>query len=93
MIDIPWGIAVSADLAFPGVAGHRSTKVRLVNTYHPPTQKQCVRLSDIPGSGNCPVGQCCARSRQRRSGDIGSWWGRSPVASRIALASAGATGL
>jgi hypothetical protein len=35
MIDIPWEIAVSADLAFPGVAGHRSTKVRLVNTYLP----------------------------------------------------------
>jgi hypothetical protein len=35
MIDIPWGIAVGADLAFPGVAGHRSTKVRLVNTYLP----------------------------------------------------------
>jgi hypothetical protein len=35
MIDIPWGIAVSADLAFPGVAGHRSTKLWLVNTYLP----------------------------------------------------------
>jgi hypothetical protein len=35
MIDIPWGIAVGADLALPGVAGRRSTQVRLVNTYLP----------------------------------------------------------
>jgi len=34
-IDVPWDIAVGADLAFPGVPGRRSAKVRLVNRYLP----------------------------------------------------------
>jgi 2-polyprenyl-6-methoxyphenol hydroxylase-like FAD-dependent oxidoreductase len=34
-IDVPWDIAVSADLAFPQVPGKRSAKVRLVNAYLP----------------------------------------------------------
>jgi 2-polyprenyl-6-methoxyphenol hydroxylase-like FAD-dependent oxidoreductase len=33
IIDIPWGIAVTADLRFPGVQGARTAKVRLVNAY------------------------------------------------------------
>jgi hypothetical protein len=33
VIDVPWGIATGADLAFPGVTGRRTTKMRLVNTY------------------------------------------------------------
>ena len=33
IIDIPWGIAVGADLRFPGVEGARTVKVRLVNAY------------------------------------------------------------
>ncbi|HEV2921953.1 MAG TPA: FAD-binding monooxygenase, partial [Actinomycetota bacterium] len=31
--DIPWGIAVGADLRFPGIHGARTAKVRLVNAY------------------------------------------------------------
>ncbi len=34
-IDVPWDIAVGADLAFPPVPGKRSAKVRLVNAYMP----------------------------------------------------------
>ena len=34
-IDVPWDIAVGADLAFPQVPGKRSAKVRLVNAYMP----------------------------------------------------------
>jgi 2-polyprenyl-6-methoxyphenol hydroxylase-like FAD-dependent oxidoreductase len=35
VIDIPWEIAVGADLAFPGVPGRRTVKIRLVNAYLP----------------------------------------------------------
>ena len=35
VIDIPWEIAVGADLAFPGVPGKRTAKVRMVNAYLP----------------------------------------------------------
>jgi 2-polyprenyl-6-methoxyphenol hydroxylase-like FAD-dependent oxidoreductase len=35
VIDIPWDIAVGADLAYPGVPGRRTAKVRLVNAYLP----------------------------------------------------------
>lgn len=35
VIDIPWDIAVGADLAFPQVPGPRPAKVRLVNAYPP----------------------------------------------------------
>jgi len=35
VIDIPWDIAVGADLAFPQVPGPRPAKVRLVNAYLP----------------------------------------------------------
>lgn len=34
-VDTPWDIAVGADLAFPGVPGTRTAKVRLVNAYIP----------------------------------------------------------
>jgi len=34
-IDVPWDIAVGADLAFPQVPGPRPAKVRLVNSYLP----------------------------------------------------------
>jgi 2-polyprenyl-6-methoxyphenol hydroxylase-like FAD-dependent oxidoreductase len=33
IVDIPWGIAVGADLRLPGVEGPRTAKVRLVNAY------------------------------------------------------------
>jgi 2-polyprenyl-6-methoxyphenol hydroxylase-like FAD-dependent oxidoreductase len=33
IVDIPWGIAVGADLRFPGIEGDRTAKVRLVNAY------------------------------------------------------------
>jgi 2-polyprenyl-6-methoxyphenol hydroxylase-like FAD-dependent oxidoreductase len=33
LIDIPWGIAVGADLRFPEVEGPRTPKVRMVNAY------------------------------------------------------------
>jgi len=35
LIDNPWEIAVGADLAFPGVPGRRTAKVRIVNAYVP----------------------------------------------------------
>jgi 2-polyprenyl-6-methoxyphenol hydroxylase-like FAD-dependent oxidoreductase len=35
VIDIPWDIAVGADLAFPQVPGQRPAKVRFVNAYLP----------------------------------------------------------
>lgn len=34
-IEIPWGIAVSADLAFPGVPGTRTRKIRMINAFLP----------------------------------------------------------
>ena len=34
-IDVPWDLAVGADLAFPEVPGERPAKVRLVNAYMP----------------------------------------------------------
>ena len=34
-IDVPWDIAVGADLAFPQVPGRRAARVRLVNAYLP----------------------------------------------------------
>ena len=33
MVDVPWDIAVGGDLAFPGVPGRRTLKVRLINAY------------------------------------------------------------
>jgi 2-polyprenyl-6-methoxyphenol hydroxylase-like FAD-dependent oxidoreductase len=33
VVDVPWEIAVGGDLAFPGVPGRRTLKVRLVNAY------------------------------------------------------------
>jgi 2-polyprenyl-6-methoxyphenol hydroxylase-like FAD-dependent oxidoreductase len=33
LVDIPWGIAVGADLRFPEVQGPRTRKVRMVNAY------------------------------------------------------------
>ncbi len=35
MIDSPWDITVGADLAFPGVPGPRTAKVRMINAYLP----------------------------------------------------------
>ncbi|HEY1625585.1 MAG TPA: FAD-binding monooxygenase [Streptosporangiaceae bacterium] len=35
VIDVPWDIAASADLAFPQVPGKRTAKTRLVNAYLP----------------------------------------------------------
>ena len=33
VVDVPWDVAVVGDLAFPGVQGSRTLKVRLVNAY------------------------------------------------------------
>jgi 2-polyprenyl-6-methoxyphenol hydroxylase-like FAD-dependent oxidoreductase len=33
VVDVPWDIAVGGDLAFPGVQGRRTAKVRLINAY------------------------------------------------------------
>jgi hypothetical protein len=33
VVDVPWDIAVGGDLAFPGVQGRRTPKVRLINAY------------------------------------------------------------
>ena len=33
VIDVPWDLATGADLAFPGVTGQRTAKIRLVNAY------------------------------------------------------------
>ncbi|MGH3939452.1 MAG: FAD-dependent oxidoreductase [Pseudonocardiaceae bacterium] len=35
LIDAPWEVNVSADLAFPGVPGQRTAKVRMANVYLP----------------------------------------------------------
>lgn len=35
LVDVPWEIAVGADLAFPGVPGRRTAKIRMVNAYLP----------------------------------------------------------
>jgi 2-polyprenyl-6-methoxyphenol hydroxylase-like FAD-dependent oxidoreductase len=35
VVDIPWEIAVGADLALPGVPGRRTARVRMVNAYLP----------------------------------------------------------
>lgn len=35
VIDIPWEIAVGADLAFPGVPGQHTAKMRIINAYLP----------------------------------------------------------
>lgn len=35
VLDVPWDVATGADLAFPGVTGRRTGKVRLVNAYLP----------------------------------------------------------
>lgn len=35
VVDAPWEITTGADLAFPGVKGRRTAKVRLVNAYVP----------------------------------------------------------
>ena len=35
VIDVPWQIATGTDLAFPGVPGRRTAKIRLVNAYLP----------------------------------------------------------
>jgi 2-polyprenyl-6-methoxyphenol hydroxylase-like FAD-dependent oxidoreductase len=33
LIDVPWDIAAGGDLAFPGVQGRRTRKIRIVNAY------------------------------------------------------------
>lgn len=33
VVDVPWEMAVGADLAFPGVEGHRTLKLRFVTAY------------------------------------------------------------
>ncbi|MEZ0075898.1 FAD-dependent oxidoreductase [Planotetraspora sp. GP83] len=35
VIDVPWEIATGTDLAFPGVQGRRTAKIRMVNAYLP----------------------------------------------------------
>jgi 2-polyprenyl-6-methoxyphenol hydroxylase-like FAD-dependent oxidoreductase len=35
LVDVPWDIAVGADLAFPAVPGTRTAKIRMVNAYLP----------------------------------------------------------
>lgn len=35
VVDAPWQVAVGADLAFPQVAGRRTTQIRMVNSYLP----------------------------------------------------------
>jgi hypothetical protein len=34
-VDPPWDLAVGADLAFPGVPGRRTVRIRVVNSYLP----------------------------------------------------------
>lgn len=34
-VDLPWDMAAGGDLAFPGVEGNRTAKVRLGNAYLP----------------------------------------------------------
>jgi 2-polyprenyl-6-methoxyphenol hydroxylase-like FAD-dependent oxidoreductase len=49
-IDVPWDIAVGADLAFPWVPGKRSAKVRLVNAYMPRLHAAAARDAALAAS-------------------------------------------
>jgi 2-polyprenyl-6-methoxyphenol hydroxylase-like FAD-dependent oxidoreductase len=49
-IDVPWDIAVGADLAFPQVPGKRSPKVRLVNAYLPRLHAAAARDAALAAS-------------------------------------------
>jgi 2-polyprenyl-6-methoxyphenol hydroxylase-like FAD-dependent oxidoreductase len=49
-IDVPWDIAVGADLAFPRVPGKRSAKVRLVNAYMPRLHAAAARDAALAAS-------------------------------------------
>ena len=33
MVDVPWDMSAGGDLAFPGVPGHRTLKIRLLGGY------------------------------------------------------------
>jgi hypothetical protein len=35
VVDVPWQIAVGADLAYPEVPGERTAQIRLINSYLP----------------------------------------------------------
>lgn len=43
VVDVPWQIAVGADLVYPGVGGPRTAQVRMVNTYLPRLHAAAVR--------------------------------------------------
>jgi 2-polyprenyl-6-methoxyphenol hydroxylase-like FAD-dependent oxidoreductase len=73
VIDIPWDIAVGADLAFPQVPGPRSAKVRFVNAYLPRLHAaaaddgelalamiRVIGLSRTGQKGSCARTACCA---------------------------------
>jgi hypothetical protein len=47
VVDVPWDIAVGGDLAFPGVQGRRTTKVRLVNAYLAPLHAAAAHDADL----------------------------------------------
>ncbi|MGB8960531.1 MAG: FAD-binding monooxygenase [Pseudonocardiaceae bacterium] len=50
VIDIPWEIAVGADLAFAGVPGKRTAKVRMVNAYLPRLHAAAAIDSSLAGA-------------------------------------------
>lgn len=50
VIDVPWDIAVGADLAFAEVPGKRTVKVRLTNAYLPRVHAAATRDAQLAGS-------------------------------------------
>jgi 2-polyprenyl-6-methoxyphenol hydroxylase-like FAD-dependent oxidoreductase len=50
VIDVPWDIAVGADLAFAGVPGKRTAKVRLTNAYLPRMHAAATRDATLAGA-------------------------------------------
>ena len=49
VVDVPWEIAVGGDLAFPGVQGRRTTKLRLGNAYLARFHAAATRDADLAG--------------------------------------------
>src|SRR5689334_17390219 len=49
-VDVPWDIAVGADLAFAAVPGKRTAKVRLTNAYLPRVHAAATRDAQLAGS-------------------------------------------
>jgi hypothetical protein len=50
VVDVPWDIAAGGDLAFPGVQGRRTAKVRLVSAYLARLHAAAAHDADLAGA-------------------------------------------